>query len=49
MSLLSEYKLGDLALRNRMVMAPITRCWVQTYREKHDNLEKPGYTACHVF
>ena len=26
MSLLSEYKLGELALRNRMVMAPMTRC-----------------------
>ena len=26
MSLLSEYKLGELTLRNRMVMAPMTRC-----------------------
>jgi N-ethylmaleimide reductase len=26
MSLLSPYKMGDLAFRNRMVMAPMTRC-----------------------
>jgi len=26
MSLLSPYKLGDITLRNRMVMAPMTRC-----------------------
>jgi N-ethylmaleimide reductase len=26
MSLLSSYNMGDLALRNRMVMAPMTRC-----------------------
>ncbi len=26
MSLLSPYKLGDLELSNRMVMAPMTRC-----------------------
>ena len=26
MSLLSPYKMGDLTFRNRMVMAPMTRC-----------------------
>ena len=26
MNLLTQYKLGDLELSNRMVMAPMTRC-----------------------